>query len=75
MVGPDGATHHGLMDIGYLRMLPNMVLTAPADAIEMRQALEFALGQTQPVVIRYPKDLVPPEDLTYQAFETPFELG
>ncbi len=32
MVGADGATHHGLMDIGYLRMLPNMVLTAPADA-------------------------------------------
>jgi 1-deoxy-D-xylulose-5-phosphate synthase len=75
MVGPDGATHHGLMDIGYLRMLPNMVLTAPADAVEMRQALEFALGQTQPVVIRYPKDLVGPEDLTCQAFETPFELG
>ena len=62
MVGSDGATHHGLMDIGYLRMLPNMVLTAPADAVEMRQALEFALGQTQPVVIRYPKDLVPAED-------------
>jgi 1-deoxy-D-xylulose-5-phosphate synthase len=75
MVGPDGATHHGLMDIGYLRMLPNMVLTAPADAIEMRQALEFALGQTQPVVIRYPKDFVGPEELTQGAFETPFELG
>ena len=67
MVGSDGATHHGLMDIGYLRMLPNMVLTAPADAVEMRQALEFALGQTQPVVIRYPKDLVPPEELTQAA--------
>jgi 1-deoxy-D-xylulose-5-phosphate synthase len=75
MVGPDGATHHGLMDIGYLRMLPNMVLTAPADATEMRQALEFALGQTQPVVIRYPKDFVGPEELTQGAFETPFELG
>jgi len=75
MVGPDGATHHGLMDIGYLRMLPNMVLTAPVDAIEMRQALEFALTQTQPVVIRYPKDLVPPEELTGAACETPFELG
>ena len=60
MVGADGATHHGLMDIGYLRMLPNMVLTAPADAVEMRQALEFALAHTQPVVIRYPKDFVPP---------------
>jgi 1-deoxy-D-xylulose-5-phosphate synthase len=73
MVGSDGATHHGLMDIGYLRMLPNMVLTAPADAVEMRQALEFALAHPQPVVIRYPKDFVPPE--TQTVFETLFELG
>jgi 1-deoxy-D-xylulose-5-phosphate synthase len=75
LVGPDGATHHGLMDIGYLRMLPNFVLTAPADAVEMRQALEFALGQAQPVVIRYPKDLIAPEELTEGVVETPFELG
>ncbi len=88
MVGPDGATHHGLMDIGYLRMLPNMVLTAPADAVEMRQALEFALGQTQPVVVRYPKDFVPagaPSDgaveqvldggISRLGVRTPFALG
>ncbi len=75
MVGSDGATHHGLMDIGYLRMLPNMVLTAPADAGEMRRALEFALAHTQPVVIRYPKDFVPTEEPAPAAFETPFELG
>ena len=75
MVGADGATHHSLMDIGYLRMLPNLILTAPADAVEMRQALEFALGQTQPVVIRYPKDFVPPEGLSQGVFETPFALG
>jgi 1-deoxy-D-xylulose-5-phosphate synthase len=75
MVGSDGATHHGLMDIGYLRMLPNMVLTAPADAVEMRQALAFALTHTQPVVIRYPKDFVPPEEPAQTVFETPYELG
>jgi len=75
MVGFDGATHHGLMDIGYLRMLPNMVLVAPADALEMRQALEFALSETQPVVVRYPKDFVPPEELMQGVFKTPFELG
>ncbi|OHB65449.1 MAG: hypothetical protein A2Y76_05695 [Planctomycetes bacterium RBG_13_60_9] len=75
MVGSDGATHHGLMDIGYLRMLPNMVLTAPADEIEMRQALQFALGQARPVVIRYPKDLVPADESIRAASETPFELG
>ena len=75
LVGADGPTHHGLMDIGFLRMLPNMVLVAPADAVEMKRALEFALGQSQPVVIRYPKDLVPPEDFVRGASEKPFELG
>jgi 1-deoxy-D-xylulose-5-phosphate synthase len=75
MVGCDGATHHGLMDIGYLRMLPNMILTSPADAGEMKQALEFALGQGQPVVIRYPKDLVPVDEALRAALEKPFELG
>jgi 1-deoxy-D-xylulose-5-phosphate synthase len=59
VVGSDGPTHHGLMDIGFLRMMPNMVLTAPADEVEMKLALEFALGQDGPVVIRYPKDTVP----------------
>jgi len=75
MVGSDGATHHGLMDIGSLRVLPNMILTAPADAMEMRQALQFALSQAQPVVIRYPKDHVPPEEFVRAASHLPFELG
>ena len=75
MVGADGATHHGLMDIGYMRMLPNMVLTAPADAAEMRHVLQFALTHSQPVVIRYPKEAVPAEQLTPATSEQPFELG
>jgi 1-deoxy-D-xylulose-5-phosphate synthase len=75
MVGADGATHHGLMDIGYLRILPNMVLTAPADAAEMRHVLQFALTHSQPVVIRYPKEPVPAERLTPATSEQPFELG
>ena len=75
LVGPDGATHHGLMDIGYLRMLPHMVLAAPADAIEMDQALRFALAQEQPVVIRYPKEFVPSEESVRASSEKPFELG
>lgn len=75
MVGSDGATHHGLMDIGYLRMLPNMVLTAPADAAEMRQALQFALSHPQSVVIRYPKEPVPPERRTPATSEQAFQIG
>jgi len=75
MVGSDGPTHHGLMDIGFLRMLPNMVLTAPANEIEMKLALAFALGEDKPVVIRYPKDLVPPAEFVRAACSKPFRLG
>jgi len=75
VVGSDGPTHHGLLDIGFLRMLPNMVLTAPANDIEMKLALEFALGADSPVVIRYPKDLVPPKKFVKAACAEPFKLG
>ncbi|MFC1762881.1 1-deoxy-D-xylulose-5-phosphate synthase [Planctomycetota bacterium] len=58
-VGADGPTHHGVMDIGTLRMMPNMVLCAPANDVEMKQALTFAVSHDGPVVIRYPRDMVP----------------
>jgi 1-deoxy-D-xylulose-5-phosphate synthase len=74
-VGPDGATHHGIMDIGYLRMMPNLILTAPANEPEIKLALEFALQQDHPVVIRYPKDLVAPSASVHSACNSPFELG
>ncbi len=74
-VGSDGPTHHGLMDIGFLRMMPNLVLTAPANDVEMKLALEFALGEGAPVVIRYPKDIVPPEEYVRAACTQPFKLG
>jgi 1-deoxy-D-xylulose-5-phosphate synthase len=75
VVGADGATHHGLMDVGFLRMMPNMVLTAPANDIEMKLALEFALNENKPVVIRYPKDVVPGQEFVRAACAKPFELG
>jgi len=75
LVGSDGPTHHGLMDIGFLRLIPNMVLTAPANDIEMKGALEFALSQNQPVVIRYPKDFVPEQKFVRAACARPFSLG
>ena len=74
-VGSDGPTHHGLMDIGFLRMLPNIVLTAPANDVEMRLVLEFALSEDKPVVIRYPKDIVPPKEFVKAACAKPFKLG
>jgi len=58
-VGSDGPTHHGFLDIGYLRMLPNMVIAAPADAFEMRQAMKLAIDSKVPFAIRYPRDTAP----------------
>jgi 1-deoxy-D-xylulose-5-phosphate synthase len=75
VVGSDGPTHHGLFDIGYLRMMPNMVLTAPADEVETKLALEFALSEGKPVVIRYPKDFVPTQEFVKAACAKPFKLG
>jgi 1-deoxy-D-xylulose-5-phosphate synthase len=75
VVGLDGPTHHGLMDIGFLRMMPNMVLTAPANEVEIKLALEFAINADKPVVIRYPKDLVPLQKFVRTACARPFELG
>jgi 1-deoxy-D-xylulose-5-phosphate synthase len=74
LVGADGPTHHGLMDIGFLRMMPNLVLASPADAAEMRGVLAFALAAGRPVCIRYPKDYIAEERLTDSSAE-PFVLG
>jgi 1-deoxy-D-xylulose-5-phosphate synthase len=75
LVGSDGPTHHGLMDIGFLRMMPNMVLIAPADGVELGGALEFALQHDGPVAIRYPKDFVPESKYVRAASARPFRLG
>ena len=75
VVGSDGPTHHGMMDVGFLRMMPNIVLAAPANEIEMRLALEFALSANKPVCLRYPKDVVPSGEFDIGACAEPFELG
>jgi 1-deoxy-D-xylulose-5-phosphate synthase len=53
-VGGDGAVHHGYLDISYLRNFQNMVVMAPADEPELRQALRLAVTLDQPAAIRYP---------------------
>ena len=55
LTGPDGPTHHGCFDLGYLRLFPNMVVLAPGDAVDLPAMLEFALSFPGPVAIRYPK--------------------
>ena len=55
LTGPDGATHHGVFDIGYMRIFPNMVVMAPGDGPEIGEMLQFALQHSSPCSIRYPK--------------------
>jgi 1-deoxy-D-xylulose-5-phosphate synthase len=53
--GEYGPTHHGVFDLSYLGMMPNMTVAAPKDRKELRDMLHFAIEQRGPVAIRYPK--------------------
>ena len=56
LTGPDGPTHHGCFDIAYMRLLPNMVVMAPGDELDVAPMLRFAIAHTQhPTSMRYPK--------------------
>jgi len=55
LCGPDGPTHHGVFDISYMRLFPNMVVMAPGDEYDVAPMVDFALQSPGPVSIRYPK--------------------
>ena len=56
LVGEDGATHHGVFDLAYLRSIPNLIVFAPRNEIELRNILYTAqLGLKNPIAIRYPR--------------------
>lgn len=55
IAGGDGPTHHGLLDIAYLRPVPNIVLMAPKDEAEMRDMLLTAIEYPGPAALRYPR--------------------
>ncbi|MBR9915220.1 MAG: 1-deoxy-D-xylulose-5-phosphate synthase [Algicola sp.] len=56
LVGEDGATHHGVYDLAYLRCVPNMIIFAPRNELELRNILYTAqLGLNAPLAIRYPR--------------------
>lgn len=56
LVGEDGATHHGLFDLAYLRIIPNIIIAAPLNAVELRNMLYTAyLHREMPFAIRYPR--------------------
>ncbi|MGA2775173.1 MAG: 1-deoxy-D-xylulose-5-phosphate synthase [Candidatus Omnitrophota bacterium] len=57
VVGEDGVTHQGIFDIAYLRTIPNLIVMAPKDTLELEKMLEFAFKLNKPVALRYPKGM------------------
>lgn len=56
LVGQDGATHHGIYDMAFLRCIPNLIIFAPLNEVELRNMMYTAqLGLSHPIAIRYPR--------------------
>jgi transketolase len=70
-VGPDGATHQALEDIAITRVLPDLMVVVPTDAVEAKKAVAAIVAHKGPVYIRFGRDKVPTVTLP----ETPFVLG
>lgn len=70
-VGPDGATHQMLEDIALMRVLPNMVVLAPGDAVEAEKATHALAADPRPGYMRLAREDSP----VYTTEETPFEIG
>jgi 1-deoxy-D-xylulose-5-phosphate synthase len=74
VVGEDGPTHHGVFDLTYLRMVPGMVVMAPADEDELRHMLATALAREDgPSAIRYPRGTA--VGVPLEGAPTPLPLG
>ena len=63
LVGEDGATHHGVFDIAYLRHVPNLLFMAPKDEAELARMVATALAQPGPAAVRYPRGVGPGTDV------------
>ncbi len=59
IVGNDGATHHGLFDLAYLRPIPNLTIGAPMTGDDLRTMMRMAVNMEGPVAIRYPRGRTP----------------
>lgn len=70
-VGPDGATHQALEDVGLMRMLPNMVVVVPVDAEEARKATYAVAFNGKPTYLRFAREKSP----VVTTADTPFEIG
>ncbi|MCY3022864.1 MAG: 1-deoxy-D-xylulose-5-phosphate synthase, partial [Planctomycetota bacterium] len=69
LVGDDGPTHHGVLDLAYIRPLPFFVLMAPKDRPEAEAMVKWALSSGKPVALRYPRDNVPTFPLSSSVYQ------
>ncbi|MDQ1277952.1 MAG: 1-deoxy-D-xylulose-5-phosphate synthase [Thermodesulfobacteriota bacterium] len=72
-VGDDGATHHGVFDLSYLRAIPNMIVMAPKDENELQHMLKTAVECQCPVAVRYPRGSG--RGVPIDATPVPLEIG
>ena len=72
IVGNDGATHHGLLDMAYLRPIPNMIIGAPMTKEDLEQMMQLAKAVDGPIAIRYPRGKA--EDAKHSS-TPPLEIG
>ena len=73
IVGNDGATHHGLLDLAYLRPIPNMQICAPRTGEDLKQMMVLAETLDGPIAIRYPRGRTPIE--TSRSHEVEYGKG
>jgi 1-deoxy-D-xylulose-5-phosphate synthase len=71
VVGDDGPTHHGVFDMTFLRVIPNLTFMAPKDENELRHMLNTALKLDGPVALRYPRSVGQGLDLSEELKELP----
>lgn len=74
LVGEDGPTHHGVFDLSYLRMIPNLIVMAPKNGEELCRMLRTQLELDVPSAMRYPRGCIPDEVEVIRNFD-PIPIG
>lgn len=69
IVGADGETHQGILDIAYLSTIPGMTIFAPCDGLQLRQMLDHAMSMDSPCAIRYARGTCTDEDNGIEPFD------
>jgi 1-deoxy-D-xylulose-5-phosphate synthase len=70
LVGSDGETHQGLLDVSWTRSIPNLEVYSPADEVSLRQMMAYAADRGGPTVIRYPRGSLPIRNNLFSGQET-----